>query len=1166
MPFHAHGGRSVVHRSAASAVLAGLVLAAGWAHAQTPVTITSPNLAGAISGALPGAASVSPGGGATYSVPLVVPPGTAGIAPAPSLEYSSQAGMGLLGHGWGLTGLSSISRCGKTRVHDGNSVAVQLTADDPLCLDGRRLLRVSGTHGATAEYRTEIDDFSRIQSTGSDPAIGPDSFRVAVKGGLIYTYGLAADATIEAAGKTVRHTWALHRVEDRRGNYYTYSYSENNATGEYFPTQVRYTGNLVSGLAPYNAVRFIYEARPDPWRTWLAGSPVNHTQRITAVRTVINTAADGSGGTPAREYRIAYRTNPTNGRSLVDSISDCDAAGQCLPPTRFAWTQRTAAHNNFNAPGSGNWGGPVAVYASLAHKNVWNSIATADMNGDGKTDLIKSLENGTWQVCLSTGSAFNCQTWAGPNRKISEVAMGDFNGDARTDLAFYDGTNGNVCFSTATAFNCVTSNIKLDSYWGDYFADFDADGRDDHAFCYSQGNGSFSCDSGTLINTAPVHDENAICPEEIQVRKNIRADFTGDGKADFLVINMWSAVCSQGNAHNYAWELRRTVNGGAQRGWPHSTDDNGLPRVDINYGRVFPPGSSTGYFNDDPYTDLILESLTGSALRICANTGAARFECTAPAVDATQYDQVVRHVGDFDGDSRPDTLHFGASNQPRVCQMGGNGSYTCADWAGPASVVFADFDADGKTDLATYSDTTQWTIALANGPVPDLLLSVTNGQGHSTEFSYAGLNNPAVYTRGADVAYPKRNIPAGSTVVSQVRTANALGGWLATTYTYEGLRTDLQGRGSLGFAAVKVTDGASGVTTTTRYSQDFPSTGMPQSTQSVSAAGVVLSATTHTLAAMTTTAGATHPYVQASSVTTRDLNNAAISTATTQVNAGGIDAYGNVTSSTATTAAGGETFNTTTVNTYDNLTAPWLIGLLRTSTVTKTATQAGTATTPPTLAFSNCSSTTPTTTPTAARMTCTLANQGQAVALGLSYAAPAGTTVAGPASCAGMNANCGTVTVTTSTAAGSYSGNLTATSTPAGTAASTAVALTVNAVVPILSANPTSLNFGTVRMDTATAAQSVTVTNVGAAGTTLSWGIGNYTSGSSANGSFIPSASATTCTTTGVLAPGASCRIGVYYQSVCTSGGRNASLIVSGTNAATVLVPVAAITTNGGCD
>lgn len=68
------------------------------------------------------------------------------------------------GRGWSISTQSTITRCAKTFAQDGVRRGVMLTVEDQFCIDGKRLLLLSGTHGASAEYRTEIDNFGQILS------------------------------------------------------------------------------------------------------------------------------------------------------------------------------------------------------------------------------------------------------------------------------------------------------------------------------------------------------------------------------------------------------------------------------------------------------------------------------------------------------------------------------------------------------------------------------------------------------------------------------------------------------------------------------------------------------------------------------------------------------------------------------------------------------------------------------------------------------------------------------------------------------------------------------------------------------------------------------------------------------------------------------------------
>jgi hypothetical protein len=228
----------------------------------------------------PGSFGVSPRGEATYAVGIQIPAGIAGIEPSLTLMYSSDSGNGRLGVDWNLGGTSEMHRCPQTRAQDGAVRAIMLDANDRLCLDGMRLVLVSGTYGAEgAEYRTEIDGYTKIishTSVGSGPTVsnGPAWFEVWTKAGQYKTYGNSTDSRVIAVGVSpaTARVWALNRVQDALSNYMTYTYTQDTVNGDYYPATISYTGNATLGQAPTNQISFVWAARPDPVVVYQAGA------------------------------------------------------------------------------------------------------------------------------------------------------------------------------------------------------------------------------------------------------------------------------------------------------------------------------------------------------------------------------------------------------------------------------------------------------------------------------------------------------------------------------------------------------------------------------------------------------------------------------------------------------------------------------------------------------------------------------------------------------------------------------------------------------------------------------------------------------------------------------------------------------------------------------
>jgi RHS repeat-associated protein len=462
----------------------------------TPLTVgvTPPHLGNADAGTLPGSLSVSNNGAATYSMPIDVPPGTAGLKPSLSLNYSSQGTNGPLGLGWTLGGMSSIHRCGKTIAQDAVNQRITFTTADRLCLDGQRLVLVNKSltddnyWANDAEYRTELDSFSRITTAGA--SIAARSFKVESKDGRIMTFGSTSTSYVNAivgAGVTAKGSalsWALDKIVDRSGNYVSFSYEQIAVTGEHRPTTIRYGG---SGLASHAAVQFFYEARPDAWKRYVDEARNDLRSRTNQIKTYTGGNLDGdvvATGTQVRSYTLHYDLSPTSGRSMLDYVHVCARNPQtsvdlCLPKTTFAWGKPDAN----KAPGfvsRGVWANaPILTTQTVQGSSRYAAnhaeyFAFVDFGNDGLTDVLEkrvtspvttatglevvtedanSLGRGTLQQQYryfhNTGSGFTQYNYKlNTNENFVVLGIADFNGDGSPDLlASVQGGGVKICLS-----------------------------------------------------------------------------------------------------------------------------------------------------------------------------------------------------------------------------------------------------------------------------------------------------------------------------------------------------------------------------------------------------------------------------------------------------------------------------------------------------------------------------------------------------------------------------------------------------------------------------------------------------------------------------------------------------------------------------------------------
>ncbi|MDE1464053.1 SpvB/TcaC N-terminal domain-containing protein [Spartinivicinus poritis] len=392
-----------------------LLAAAGVAASS----LVGANTNNTIVGTLPGDVTVTKSGAANYRIPIEVPPGINGLQPNLALVYDSQKRNGLLGVGWKLTGISSITRCPTTLAQDGFIDGVDFDDNDKFCLNGDRLVAVNGgTYGASGtEYRTEYASYRKIVSYGS-AGNGPTYFKVWYKDGRIAEFGNTEDSLVEAQGKNDALSWAINKVEDRFGNTINFNYSENNATGEHYPASVVYAGTTLE---------FNFEERPDSIYGYVAGSKYQTTKRLK--KATIHYLDKSS------HYNVDYQHTAKPEKSLIKSVQHC--ADQCLPATRVQWQKNNAEDSTFTPK--------KLLLKDFGQHATWQAKEhvrrLVDVNGDGLTDIVGIGHPGVY-VSYGDGKSFSPKkhlladfgqhaTWRAQDH-IRQLV--DVNGDGLTDI------------------------------------------------------------------------------------------------------------------------------------------------------------------------------------------------------------------------------------------------------------------------------------------------------------------------------------------------------------------------------------------------------------------------------------------------------------------------------------------------------------------------------------------------------------------------------------------------------------------------------------------------------------------------------------------------------------------------------------------------------------
>ncbi len=426
-----------------------------------------------------------------------------------------------------------------------------------------------------------------------------------------------------------------------------------------------------------------------------------------------------------------------------------------------------------------------------------NSIVAADVNGDGKLDLVgATIDNGVFIFLGNGDGTFHAPAnydYARTFGCCTGVAVGDLNGDGKLDLALpvNDGisvllNNGNGTFGAATYYasglagSAPGAGIAIGDLNGDKKADVVVTNENFGVIVYlNQGSGTFAVE-GPVGNFAVGATDNVVL-----------ADINNDKKLDIILPDGVGDIFTfygKGNgtfATGPSYPLQAQTNGGNYLvavgdfngdGTLDVLDTNGFNTNTVSLGRTdgsFQTNQLYAYstsllannivsadFNGDGIPD-IAESLSGGANgKIAINLGSSHGVLgTASLVTASSCaNNVVEWIatGDVNADGKADlvaTLQgatFAGCQNNTVAVLGGLGTgkfraasyYPTGSTAQEGIVYLVDVNGDGKLDIVTEN---------ADGTI-SVLLNKGNGtySAGTLVTSVAAINPSSLFLAFAD--------------------------------------------------------------------------------------------------------------------------------------------------------------------------------------------------------------------------------------------------------------------------------------------------------------------------------------------------------------------------------------------------------------------------------
>ena len=400
--------------------------------------------------------------------------------------------------------------------------------------------------------------------------------------------------------------------------------------------------------------------------------------------------------TPAGCSTLSFRTAPHTAVAVttINDVAAGDYNGDGNPDAVVAHPQGIVF---LAGDGKGEFLNPIP----LAVTGEPQKLFKGDFNGDGKPDFLAAGTSANVLLLNTGGGNFQPVAFTALESAAARlVAIGDFNGDKRSDLLVILGANATsklaVMLNTSGGF-LLGAELSTGGYWNAVAGDFNSDGRDDVAFY-----------GGTLGGTSDygLRWSNADGSFRLQqystgeggISGMVAGDFDGDGRREF-------AFSTKNGSHlgkSYVILANRpsglTPNGGGNFIECSSYYAEGSAYLDN-----FPPVIAVGDINGDGNDDLAFHQGCSGNLTLVSGFMNDSIIGGAYGVSGRLFD-----TADFNRDGRADflfqsQLKAGQSAQFTKMLSRSTGGYDTAVSGGSGGAVLltsGDYSRTGKSEFA----------------------------------------------------------------------------------------------------------------------------------------------------------------------------------------------------------------------------------------------------------------------------------------------------------------------------------------------------------------------------------------------------------------------------------------------------------------------------------